>query len=1002
MSNQPAPPQRGALPAYLVSNTPPTPSRSPSNASTGGEGSGNDNEDESADDSDFPEGDDADPDASTLSLSHLSPALATPKPTGSSPWPFNEDGNATSMMALVDNDDGDEHHIPASSLPHEILLHILRLLPSSSLAPALRVCKAWCQCGVELLWHKPMFRTLPSLFRMLQVLNTPDPTFPYPHFVRRLNFNNLHDEMSDRTLSRLLPCTRIERLTLTGCKALTSAAMVSLLAQSKRLIALDLSDVDNVDDAVLEAMARNCSKLQGLNLSGCSKITDRGLELLAMGCPALRRIKLRKCEQLTDVPIILLSLHCPLLLEVDLAGCPAITSLSVMQLLRTSRALRELSLPGCVALTDDGFPDAENLILSSAASADAQYASPVSIAAPLLPSSSAADNTATGQTLTTTSGALIPLPLPLRSPPTYKPFDHLRYLDVTSCALLTDQAIGGIVKYAPRLRNLILAKCSRLTDDALFEICKIGKHLHYLHLGHVSSITDRAVTAIARSCTRLRYIDLACCNNLTDLSVFELASNLPRLKRIGLVRVTSITDQSLYALHARTTLERIHLSYCDNLTVAGVHELLQHLPRLTHLSLTGVSSFRKRELQQFCRPPPKDFNDHQRRSFCVFSGRGVQDIRKYFRSLSAPELAALAQPDPPDFVGPLNASGVGVGGQQLGAAPAGNPPPQAVQQMQQQRMMQLAQARQAVAVATVRLQQHQHARAMHQAQQAAAAAAAANGANGAAGGAGGGPGVVGMHPLLQQAQQQPHAHVPIPPMNPSTLNPPGSLTYGATRQLRQPIPSDPGVMPTGQAWPHGFVNGNMLGLQQPAVTGTGTGTQGVPVPWDPTAAAEAASPASSTMATAGSTDSSTSGSRSGRYSRQAPRYPNATRRGSGTEAGPSSSLASAAGTSSDAPMRRSGSAMDLDVDIRAVQEAVDDFDDEQLEAMGLTREAVVGARRPTRALPRTTAGAGGRPRGATVTRSNFTAVGMGEEEDDEEDNGSGSEGEEEDISMGDV
>jgi len=69
--------------------------------------------------------------------------------------------------------------------------------------------------------------------------------------------------------------------------------------------------------------------------------------------------------------------------------------------------------------------------------------------------------------------------------------------------------------------------------------------------------------------------------------------------------VTNITDASLDALHARTSLERIHLSYCSNLTVSGVNDLLQHLPRLTHLSLTEVQAFRKKVLQVFCRPPPK-------------------------------------------------------------------------------------------------------------------------------------------------------------------------------------------------------------------------------------------------------------------------------------------------------------------------------------------------------------------------------------------------------------
>ncbi|CEQ39347.1 SPOSA6832_00848, partial [Sporobolomyces salmonicolor] len=700
--------------SHLGSNTPPTPSRTPSNASTADAG----NDEESADDSDFLEPDPDDPDASTASLSRLGPAVATPKPT-STPWPFNvptsamgavfpgtfPDGLATNGSHARSTFDDETTvappaPIPASSLPHEILLHILRLLPTTALAPALRVCKAWCQCGVELLWHKPMFTSLSALYRMLQILSLPDQTFPYPEFVRRLNFSNLTDEMSDKMLSKLLPCTKIERLTLTGCKHLSSEAMVTLLKQSKRLVALDLSEVENVDDSVVEALAENCPRLQGLNLTGCSKVTDRGIEALALGCPALRRIKLRKCDIVTDVSIVLLSLHCPLLLEVDLGACISITSLALQQLLRTSHNLRELSLTGCSSLGDDGFPDASAIFSLSSASASA-YSS--AQASPALSSSDDCPPSPGANPLSAPSGRLVRRPLALRSPPSLKPFDHLRYLDLTSLSNLTDAAVAGIVKHMPKVRNLILAKCTRLTDESLYSVCAVGKHLHYLHLGHVAAITDKAVTAVARSCTRLRYIDLACCNNLTDMSVFELAANLPRLKRIGLVRVTNITDEALYSLFSRTSLERIHLSYCDNLTVGAVHELLQHLPRLTHLSLTGVSAFRKKALQVFCRPPPKDFNDHQRRSFCVFSGRGVQELRKYLRTLSPPELAALAIPDPPsdDELARAAAGIGGHGGGGAGAAPGAGAGANANAQLAaaRARLAQLAQARQAVAAA---------------------------------------------------------------------------------------------------------------------------------------------------------------------------------------------------------------------------------------------------------------------------------------------------------------
>lgn len=252
-----------------------------------------DNEEESAEDSDF----EADPDdagASSLSLSITLPALATPKLNASStPWPFTSLNQLSPTLPTSPNATSPRFSmpvIPASSLPHEILLHILRLLPAPSLSPALLVCKAWCQCGVELLWHKPAFSSLPPLSSMLQVIASPDQTFPYASFIRRLNFSSLHDQLSDEVLRRLGPCTRLERLTLAGCKQLGSEALVGLLTRCDRLIALDLSDVPEAGDEVAEAIARHCLRVQGLNLSGCKELTDKGLEAIARGCPELRRV----------------------------------------------------------------------------------------------------------------------------------------------------------------------------------------------------------------------------------------------------------------------------------------------------------------------------------------------------------------------------------------------------------------------------------------------------------------------------------------------------------------------------------------------------------------------------------------------------------------------------------------------------------------------------------------------------------------------------------------
>ena len=50
-----------------------------------------------------------------------------------------------------------------------------------------------------------------------------------------------------------------------------------------------------------------------------------------------------------------------------------------------------------------------------------------------------------------------------------------------------------------------------------------------------------------------------------------------------------------------------------------------------------MPAFRRGDLQHFCRPPPKDFNAHQRSTFCVYSGKGVVELRKHLNQLQQRE-----------------------------------------------------------------------------------------------------------------------------------------------------------------------------------------------------------------------------------------------------------------------------------------------------------------------------------------------------------------------------
>lgn len=249
---------------------------------------------------------------------------------------------------------------------------------------------------------------------------------------------------------------------------------------------------------------------------------------------------------MNDAAVLAFANHCPNILEIDLHQCTGVGNEPITALLAKEQSLRELRL-ACCELIDDG--------------------------------------------------AFLALP-------PYRTYENLRILDLTSCSRLTDRAVEKIIDIAPRLRNLVLAKCSNITDVAVHAIAKLEKNLHYVHLGHCRHITDDAVKRLVRSCNRIRYIDLGCCVNLTDESVTLLAS-LPKLKRIGLVKCASITDKSMNALASANdhrsqyrgaggrsghdmrapSLERVHLSYCTNLTLPVRSRLVRTCQDVTKLIL---------------------------------------------------------------------------------------------------------------------------------------------------------------------------------------------------------------------------------------------------------------------------------------------------------------------------------------------------------------------------------------------------------------------------------
>ncbi|KDQ64249.1 hypothetical protein JAAARDRAFT_166300 [Jaapia argillacea MUCL 33604] len=383
----------------------------------------------------------------------------------------------------------------------------------------------------------------------------------------------------------------------------TDDRLAQILAFCPNLQTVEFHGVPDVSDRTLVQLASTANNLEGIDLTGCRQVTDVGVIELASQCSDLLWMKLSGVVGLTDPSVSIIAKTFPHLIDLDLSDLPLLTALSLRDLWTFSRNLRKLRLARCPQLSDKAFPSPKRRSTSPDPPRDEDEDT----------------EDRHGSWLDMLPGLFLS-----------HTADNLRLLDVSHCVQLTDDAIEGIIDHAPRLQTLVLSGCVTLTDRAVEKMCRLGDNLDTLMLSHVSNITDNAVVKLARSCPKLRCVDLSYCRRLTDLAVTELAS-LSNLRRMNLIRVRKITDNAIYFIaEHNTTLERLYLSHCDNITLDAIHLLLRRMTTLRHLNATGVAAFKRMGVNRFCDRTPRghyvvDMHD----SFHAFSGANLTALRQF-------------------------------------------------------------------------------------------------------------------------------------------------------------------------------------------------------------------------------------------------------------------------------------------------------------------------------------------------------------------------------------
>ncbi|CCK69897.1 SCF ubiquitin ligase complex subunit GRR1 KNAG_0D01450 [Huiozyma naganishii CBS 8797] len=472
---------------------------------------------------------------------------------------------------------------PLHKLPSEILHLVLDKIGfKADIVNLLTVCKLWALIIVKILYYRPHINQERQLKLFLRTMKLPSfqTVFNYRLMIKRLNFSFVGDYLNDEQLSYFVGCHNLERLTLVFCKNISSKPISAVLKGCRFLQSVDITGIRDIQDDVFNTLAESCRRVQGFYVPMAKNVSFNALNTFIIHAPMLKRVKITANTNINDEIVEKLADKCPMLVEVDITSCPNVHDSSLLKLFTKLPQLREFKVTHNENISD-------NLLHELSKTVDQ------------LPA--------------------------------------LRLIDFSSCENITDKTVERLVDLSPKLRNIYLGKCSRITDTSLFNLSRLVKNLQQVHFGHCFNITDQGVRILVQSCPRIQYVDFACCTNLTNRTLYEL-SDLQKLKRIGLVKCTQMTDEGLLnmiALRGRgDSLERVHLSYCSNLTIYPIYELLMACPRLSHLSLTAVPSFLRQDITQFCRPAPPDFSENQRQIFCVFSGKGVHKLRNYLMKLT--------------------------------------------------------------------------------------------------------------------------------------------------------------------------------------------------------------------------------------------------------------------------------------------------------------------------------------------------------------------------------
>ncbi len=171
----------------------------------------------------------------------------------------------------------------------------------------------------------------------------------------------------------------------------------------------------------------------------------------------------------------------------------------------------------------------------------------------------------------------------------------LKRLNLTGCTQISGDAVPKAIAHLTHLETLIVSGCNQLAETQLALMVKDLKKLKHLEISEFYDLKGNHLK-IAIQDLPLTHLIISECNQIDEETVKEMVDNLPNLTHLTITNGYGITGNLLSSTH-KSNLVYLNLSKCKNFALDAMVGLLNHLPELVELNISGCRLIGRNEEQ---------------------------------------------------------------------------------------------------------------------------------------------------------------------------------------------------------------------------------------------------------------------------------------------------------------------------------------------------------------------------------------------------------------------